>query len=445
MPERSHTKAKQLTFYVRFANGEKEFLEVDNYVFTRISKFLKLKKRIQEVLMKKQKHLAELQTAWIFQVQDFFTGKLFEDTGKNSEVEMYWASLSGKVDMKDDFQRDSRIYEVVILQRTFRIWIFLARLRKVKATELLTPKTYAGETMTHKQKEDKENKERLARKQVELRKNIAKRFCSRMIGVEPFRQVRVLVEGMATMKDSPVFRFSKNRTLLETSVGNFELSDIYFVQIGLSLGAKAHFKLRDDKCLHLKLTGKLKIEIEASSAEDAALMYSGFSILRDCLLSMFSFEIKGGVPRRAVGTLIEQKLLNNPPSVAKATSGIRFGILKGQVKSNEENLQGEKPGKLTGEDGSEVAPAVGGFGFLQSIRQAASKPANKRANVSFAAAHIQNLDLEEREQEGPGGGGSHNGNVRQNDSDDESDVGDNKNALSKNEEVREANNAKVKR
>jgi hypothetical protein len=291
-------------FSVTFANGDREVLEIDNYCFTRINKYLKLKKKIREVLDMKDTHNKEFHSTWLNSFTDILAGNFFQTPTTNNEIENYWQSHMGKTDLKEDYKKDSRVYEAVILQRTFRIWIFLARLRKHKKSALLIPKTYAGETQTKEEKDEQELRQRMSQKQIQNKKKLAAKFCRTMVDGK-YKNVKVLLLGQAAMSDSPIFRMSKDRTSVETSSGVYELNRIYDVQIGLTTESKKLLRLQDDRCLHLKMTGKVVLEIEAISTEDAGQLFTGFKVLRNCLMSMYSFKIVDGIPRRWISTVID--------------------------------------------------------------------------------------------------------------------------------------------
>jgi hypothetical protein len=300
-----HGKKKKQNFSVTFANGEVETMEIDNYCFTRINKYLKLKRRIKDVLDLKVSQVQDAQNAWMLSIGAFFTGSLFQVANRSHDVENYWSADVEKLDFKQDYQRDSRVFEVIILQRVFRIWIFLSRLRKQRRNNLQAPKTYVGETQTKEQKEEIELREKLVQKQIQNKKKLAAKFCRSLVDGK-YTDIRLYAAGQSGMRESPLFRFSKDYQYLQTTIGSFELKNIYDVQIGLTYDTKRLLRLQDEKCLHLKLTGKIVIEIEAKSNEDASQLFTGFKVLRNCLMSMHSFSVIDGLPRRLVSTVIEK-------------------------------------------------------------------------------------------------------------------------------------------
>lgn len=291
-------------FSVTFANGEREEMEIDNYCFTRINKYLKLKRKIREIVEQKENHLKTMQNEWVNNFTTFFLGKFLDDASSKKEIENYWHTHMGKVDLTEDYKKDHRVFEIVILQMTFRTWLFLLRLRKLKRNELLSPKTYMGETQTKEQKDEIELRKRTAQKLIQNKKKLAAKFC-RVMEDGKYKNIRVIICGETMMKDSPIFRFSKDRKSVETAEGTFELKRIYDVQLGLTSETKRVLRLPDDHCLHLKMTGNVILEIEAKTTEDASQLFTGFKVLRNCLLSMHSFTIKDGIPKRFVSKVIE--------------------------------------------------------------------------------------------------------------------------------------------
>lgn len=316
---RQGKKKKQPNFVVTFANGDTEVMEIDNYCFTRINKYLKLKRTIREVHDWKSSHVQELQNGWVSSISDFFTGKFFDSSGKSSYVDSYWSTGVGKQDFREDYMKDCRVFDVIILQRTFRIWIFLMRLRRIKQTEMQSPKKYSGETQTKEQKEEHEYRLKLIQKQIQSKKKLVAKFCRCMVDGK-YKEVRIFIAGQSSMLNSPLFRFSNDIKSIQTSIRSFELSGIYDVQVGLTNESKRILRLQDDKCLHIKFTGKIILEIEAKSTEDASQLFTGFKVLKNCLISMYSFSIIDGIPRRLVSTIIEKLIQDGQTDIDESKS-----------------------------------------------------------------------------------------------------------------------------
>lgn len=330
----------KIVFSRQFAyNNEVMETSVNSYCLTKITCELKLKKRIEEVQKLKQANNKEEQPHWITNLVNVIT---FANVKANpsSEVELYWAGAEKaglakhrKLDLKEQSTLEPRIYEIVIIQRVFKTWLFLMKFKKEKAGRA-KPKTYAGETKTEDEKLAEERRQIDREHFMEITKKKFKEFCVRMTSGEGF-DVNLITPGASSLKRTKL-EFKKDKRQIELPGEDYELKDIFEVSKGFS--PKFHkFEVHRERCLHIKLVGDKTIEIEAKTPEDTGKLFEGFTELRNRLFTRFSFRLDdNGVSRRLSSTLIEEALKYEPKSKKRVLPAKNKNQLLAAVQSVEE-------------------------------------------------------------------------------------------------------------
>ena len=247
-------------------------------------------------------------------VSNLFFKSAEELKSQSKSVNDYW-------DNTDDNQwLDLDILpQVLILQRTFRVWISLGKVR------------------ANKKEVVKGSKELTILRQSAVRQWLAVQYflnleINKDDNDEKFYSfIREISQGLTIQMFSKTFGALKRRTLKFDSTftaisyqtsewmppSTVKLNSIYDVKKGLS-GYKYSQLINAHKawCFHLYLLGGKVIDIQAEDGQQARDLFQGFKRLVLLFSSQSPFYIdKNGIPRRAGASIIKQVLsLNSDPS-----------------------------------------------------------------------------------------------------------------------------------
>lgn len=295
--------------YSHYEEEEEHLLKLllENYIIVRFKNYLDLKQKIDHYksIRRNTKVETENQKSWVNSVLD-----IFSPTSKQSDqsiVEDYW-SVNKDPGIKYNKLALEKLYSVLVLQESFRIWIILKKFRIDKEKRKLENLAIS------KSKEEREKivERKLLMQQLRVEKEKRfKKFCEQMIiGYN----VMKYNNNDGNMKKYIIKFDADYRNLILK--GNrwmnksLPLNSIYLVEKGLTdrlfhLTRNSHLSW----CFHIKATGSITIEMQALDGDQARDLFDGFEMLRSLLFTQIAFYVDElGIPRRAGPSFIERAL-----------------------------------------------------------------------------------------------------------------------------------------